>query len=669
MPRSCAAATLAVVTLLSTTSCSLFRSEGELVDKAGGAASSDDGRLRATFTSGQLPDDTRVTITQNVAGPDPVPGFVPLSQPFDISLDHNAGGGTVTAAYQLPAGITAHPGQLVMFIEEHGTWKLVPTTADPATRTITGTWPHFSKGHIALFNPILTVGDGAAWSWDKVKAGTGWVVDKTGDVAKGIAAGAVGLTGGTTDTVRCKTPAKEWTAVNSTGMTGCVEAKDKSGVWPAKVNDRYPYPLVVDLPVGTIGPGWRDLIDTHDPVELVLAMIASRSNRLAVPAGATVPFKLTADAPRTLRLDARLDAKIMAVKALGLIAAVLTRGASAAEVAAARAEIAVLEKELEDAFIAARQAGSKANTLGDYIQDTQADNSLVQMRKKALRKEQNSVTVNHIFNLLDLVACGTSAVTGAAQAGLSFTKQVGSLMNAMFDKCFPVFVKASITTQYQAELAKMNPTEQLKRIGDLTTGLLEQARDLRSTAAVSISGLIDTLSLGTINSSKARVTLNRPRPPSRLRNVDWVKAAGPRLNCGSNGAEQYFKTVYYDITGDEVPDSFVLLNCFVGAGRTSDHLMIYDGASDPTAPRLLGVRPENMPGRHFTGGCLQFDGRVVTMLSREYAPADPSSSPTRGVKVLAMWTGSRFDFSAATQFVNSPAKPVRGCSRTLQPVR
>ncbi|MBM2618783.1 hypothetical protein JIG36_24805 [Actinoplanes sp. LDG1-06] len=57
------------------------------------------------------------------------------------------------------------------------------------------------------------------------------------------------------------------------------------------------------------------------------------------------------------------------------------------------------------------------------------------------------------------------------------------------------------------------------------------------------------------------------------------------------------------------------------------------------------------------------------MLSREYAATDPSSSPTIGVKVLAMWTGSRFDYGSAIQFPNRPDRPVKGCTTTMQPRR
>jgi hypothetical protein len=158
-------------------------------------------------------------------------------------------------------------------------------------------------------------------------------------------------------------------------------------------------------------------------------------------------------------------------------------------------------------------------------------------------------------------------------------------------------------------------------------------------------------------------------PGSRLKDVDWPATAGARFDCGGSGVEQYFRTVYHDMSGDQVPDSFVLLNCVVGAGRSTDYLLIFDGASEPGAPRLLGQRPTALPGKNCTGGCLQFDGKVVTMLSREYAPADPSSSPTIGVKVLAMWTGSRFDYSEAVQFPNTADRPVNGCTSTLRPRR
>ncbi|MFF5077706.1 hypothetical protein ACFY36_11680 [Actinoplanes sp. NPDC000266] len=668
MPRRWATG-LAAVLLLPMAGCSLFHhDDGSKISSSGGSTATKDGSVRVSFGPGQLTGDTKVTIVQNGDGPAPVAGYVPLDRPFDISLDHQAQGGTVSAVYQPPAGINVDAARVSMFIEEDGQWVLVPSTVDAATRTVSGRWPHFSRGHLAFFDPLLDAGDAAAdWSWDKVKAGTGWIVDRSGDVANGIAAAAVGLTGGTTDTVRCPTTAKEWVVTNSTGMTGCVAVRGSDSMWPAKVNVRYPYPLVVSLPDAAVGPGVFDLLDTHDPIELALAMVMSRSGKLAVPAGASVPLKLAGNAPRSLRLNAKLDSSVMAVKAVGLLALAVTRGRSGAEISAMRAELNAVEKDLWDAFIAERENHSSGYTLAEYLRDTQADNGLLQQRKKMISRAENAGAVEDFFDKVELISCGTSLVLGAKDASLSFTKQVGKLIDAIFDKCFGVFVKASVTHGYKAQMALLNPAEQAKQIGDLTTGLLEQAKDLRSSVAVGVSGIIDTLSLGKANTATARVTLNRPVPPSRLRNVDWVAAAGARLRCGEVGAEQYFATMYHDITGDEVPDSFVLLNCYVSAGRTSDYLFVFDGASNPAAPRLLGQRPPDMVGRHFTGGCLQFDGKVVTMLSRDYGPVAPSGTPTFGVKVLAMWTGTRLDFSTPVQFPSPREQDVKGCTTTVQP--
>jgi hypothetical protein len=96
------------------------------------------GRYRSPFTDGQLPKDTKVRITRNGDGPAPVAGFVPLARPFDITLDEKANGGTVTVAYQPPAGITIEAGQVAMFIEDNGAWVLVPGTVDAAEHTISG---------------------------------------------------------------------------------------------------------------------------------------------------------------------------------------------------------------------------------------------------------------------------------------------------------------------------------------------------------------------------------------------------------------------------------------------------------------------------------------------------------------------------------------------------
>jgi hypothetical protein len=669
MPHRFRASLLVVLILLATTSCGLFGG-GHRVHKSGGSVTSDDDKVKVTFGSGQLSQDTRVTITENGDGPAPVPGFLPLTRPFDIKLDHSARGGTVTAAWQPPAGFTVDPGRVVMFIEENGAWVLVPSTVDAGAHTISGSWPHFSWGHIAYFNPLQATANTISWSMVKAKDGAAWVVDRSADAAKLVASAAVGATGGTLDTVKCESTAKEWTVTNSAGMTGCVAAQ-KDGMWPAKVNDRYPYPLLVDLPDGAIGPGAADLLDSFDPIELAMAMVLSRDDKLSVPAGDTVPFKLAGDAPRTLVLNARLDARITAAKLLGVLATVLTDGLSAEELSAARAELVALQKGLDDGFIAARKNRSGAYTMAEYLADTQSDNGLVGLRKKALQQEtRNSRATDAIdgfFDWVDLIACGTTSTLKAKDAGLSFSKQVDALLDDMFGKCFPVFARASVTHQYRAEMAKLNPTEQLKRAGDLATGLVEQALDLRSPIAVSFSGLVDTLSLGRTDTSKAKVTLTRPLPQSRLTGVNWVAVGGERMRCGETGVEQFFKTVYYDITRDGVPDSFVLLDCVVGAGRSPDMIFIYDGASDPAAPQLLGTRPATMPGPYFTGGCLQFDGRVVTMLSRDYRRDDPDGAPSLGVKVLAMWTGGALDYGEPVRFAQDPAALVKGCTTTLQP--
>ncbi len=640
--RSCLGRILpvALAVLFILAGCGLFHHD-RTIGKGGGTATTSDKALSVTFASGQLAADTHVALSRDVDdAPPPVDGFAPLDQPFDIHLDKTATGGTVTAHYDLPAGIAVDTSKIVMFIEDSGQWRIVPATVDPTKRTVTGSWPHFSKGHTAWYDPAFKVGDAASWSWKKVKSGANWVGDRTADAAKAVVAGAVGLTGGTTDTARCSTDSKYWQITNSAGMTGCVEARDDQQRWPARVNDRYPYPLKVKLPAGTTAPGWTDLLDTHDPIDLVIAMIASRGDQRIVPAGKTVPLHLTGDAPAEVRLTATIDPYTVSARAVELIVAAVTAGITAESLAAARTTIATLESELETEFLTARKAGHTHYTLAEYINDTQSQNSLVQMRKRALRNATAAYAISQFFDLLDLGECLAAQVKTAAASTGSFAKQVSTGINLMINTCFHDYAEKAIRTTYRTTVALLDPATQAAQLEDPVKGMLSQVKTIAPVVGTGISEGLKTITLGGVDLTHAQVVLSRPG--NRLTNVDWVQLAGPQLNCGSLDPELR-KAQQYDITGDGIPDSFVTLDCYTGTDRYPSTLLVYDGTSSPQQPQLLGAPLTSNDDFYLFGKpCLKFSGRNVTVRGSRYRAADPPPAPTLRVTQTITWTGTAF---------------------------
>ncbi len=152
-----------------------------------------------------------------------------------------------------------------------------------------------------------------------------------------------------------------------------------------------------------------------------------------------------------------------------------------------------------------------------------------------------------------------------------------------------------------------------------------------------------------------------PRRESRLRDVGWLAVAGPNLGCDRE-PEMLRDPVEHDITGDGVPDTFVTLDCYTSNQIYPDHIEVYDGASDPAAPALLGVLTDGVRA-NFHLKCLTFDGRTMHTRGFVLRGGDPAGVPSLlGVRT-ATWDGTLFRVSelATSDAPDGYGSSVAGC--------
>ncbi|WP_436536138.1 hypothetical protein [Actinoplanes sp. HUAS TT8] len=124
---------------------------------------------------------------------------------------------------------------------------------------------------------------------------------------------------------------------------------------------------------------------------------------------------------------------------------------------------------------------------------------------------------------------------------------------------------------------------------------------------------------------------------NRLRDVNWLKVAGPQLNCDETRPELHSKPVEHDITRDGVPDTFLDMDCYTGDGSDTSQVLVYDGASDPAAPALLG---NPAAGQGLDVGCFTFAGDAVTVHGHLHAAGDSQGDPSLIATVTSRWNGT-----------------------------
>lgn len=142
---------------------------------------------------------------------------------------------------------------------------------------------------------------------------------------------------------------------------------------------------------------------------------------------------------------------------------------------------------------------------------------------------------------------------------------------------------------------------------------------------------------------QATITVRPPVTENQLGKVNWERVAGPLIGCSETEPDLRRKQTH-DITGDRVPDTFIVMDCYTGNDRWPSSLLVYDGASSPSTPRLLGKLLTGEDDVYLNrGGCLQFNGKSVTVRARTYRDTDPAGNPTLLVTQTSRWTGTTFE--------------------------
>ena len=129
-----------------------------------------------------------------------------------------------------------------------------------------------------------------------------------------------------------------------------------------------------------------------------------------------------------------------------------------------------------------------------------------------------------------------------------------------------------------------------------------------------------------------------------LKKEDWANIITD-LDClPVNRGIEVLGIRHADVRGVGVNDAFVWVTCYHETSAWPHQLEVFDGASDPAAPRRIALL---IPAaRTFDKAVLirslSFAGHTVTVDGASYADNDATCCPSRRVHRVFSWTGDQF---------------------------
>jgi hypothetical protein len=183
--------------------------------------------------------------------------------------------------------------------------------------------------------------------------------------------------------------------------------------------------------------------------------------------------------------------------------------------------------------------------------------------------------------------------------------------------------------EYGADVAARDRCEATAGVGRCVE------RDGKWLAIGSIDGTTST------TAPPAATTAAPTVPANRLAGVDWSKVASD-MDCTGSGVTglEVGGARYADVRGKGTVDAFVWRNCAHVASSWPYRLEVFDGSSDPEAPRRIAVLvPES---ERLLIKSLSFQNNTVVVDGSAYAPDDPNCCPTLVVNKAFVWTGTTF---------------------------
>ena len=127
----------------------------------------------------------------------------------------------------------------------------------------------------------------------------------------------------------------------------------------------------------------------------------------------------------------------------------------------------------------------------------------------------------------------------------------------------------------------------------------------------------------------------------RLAGVDWPSVISD-LDCteASNTGVEVVGARYADARRNGTIDAFVWVDCVHPTSSWPSQLEVFDGSSDPRAPRRMAVLIPQSDGLFIKS--VSFGDKTVTVDAAKYSPDDANCCPSLVVQQVFDWTGAIF---------------------------
>src|SRR6185369_1299199 len=173
----------------------------------------------------------------------------------------------------------------------------------------------------------------------------------------------------------------------------------------------------------------------------------------------------------------------------------------------ARTELEAEFKAWDDALAAARKAGDDRLTNAEYAEATGWDSALAR-KKRALDRTSTAVTIDQMFNNIDLINCGVGLIRDiGGEAGLR--QKAGQAFDEIGEKCFPTWAGRSAVNGVSLVAGSLDPTAQQKAAAEMAKGILIDILEIRDLAFAADTFALKEFSQGRFDYVHAQLQADR----------------------------------------------------------------------------------------------------------------------------------------------------------------
>ncbi|WP_433511668.1 hypothetical protein ACQP2T_49050 [Nonomuraea sp. CA-143628] len=156
-------------------------------------------------------------------------------------------------------------------------------------------------------------------------------------------------------------------------------------------------------------------------------------------------------------------------------------------------------------------------------------------------------------------------------------------------------------------------------------------------------GIANTANAATVDSAAAPATVSIA--VNSADRIDWPSVVEPALNCPKPRPRAAWYVVHArvaavgDLTRDGKRETVVVSSCPSSTSSNPLIAFVYDGASKPSAPRLLGKLGKN---RYFKSLKVAIQGGRVQLHGKALSDQAPRCCPDLMVSQIYKWDGTQF---------------------------